>query len=442
MKPVIYQILPRLWGEGRFSSVDAETFAHLRKLGVTHIWYTGIPRHATGEPFVKGNPGSPYAVSDWYDVNPYLADDPQRRIEEFESLVKRTHEAGFKVLTDFVPNHVACNYSDTRGGIPLHPYCDYDWTDTLKVNYDDPATAGRLTDILRYWASKGVDGFRCDMVELVPPQFFRDAITALKAEFPGLMFIAEVYSFERYGFYLREVGFDCLYDKSGLYDSLHSIMREGRGAWKLTRNWQRLGGLQPQMLCFLENHDEVRAASPAFAGSAQKTLAALGAATLLNTAPVMIYFGEEVGEDAGESDNCRTSIFNFSKPEGITSLWRYLHGGKGLSAARRSFLKSFRSIVSLCAKPVISEGLTYDLCYCNGAGQGFDPERHFVFLRALKGDAQLVCCNFSEQPASLDLFVPDHAFEFLGIEKSRLAEGDGLKAEVSAWGVSISRFPR
>lgn len=440
MKPVIYQMLPRLWGEGRFSSVDEETFAHLHKLGVSHIWYTGIPRHATAEPFVKGNPGSPYAVCDYYDVNPYLADIPQKRMEEFENLVARTHGAGFKVITDFVPNHVACNYSDSHGGIPLHHYCDYDWTDTLKIDYDDPRTYGRLLDILRLWASKGVDGFRCDMVELVPQQFFKDAIRALKAEFPGIIFIAEVYTMDRYRFYLREVGFDFLYDKSGLYDSIQSIQREGRGAWKLTANWQRLGDLQASMLCFLENHDEVRAASRDFAGCANRTLASLGAAALLNTAPVMIYFGQEVGEDARESDNCRTSIFNFTKPEGLSSLWQYLHGGKGMSAERRSFLKSFRSIVSLCAKDVVSEGLTYDLCYCNGAAQGFDPEKHFAFLRSFKGRNLLVCCNFSEETAVLDITVPQHALDFLGIKKDRLPDGDGLKAEVPPCGSVIIRF--
>ena len=109
-KKIIYQTLPRLWGKGRFSDWDEASFKHLHSLGVDYVWYTGVPRHATGKDFVKGNPGSPYAISDWRDVNPYLADDPERRMEEFDALLARTHAAGFKVLIDYIPNHVAPDY--------------------------------------------------------------------------------------------------------------------------------------------------------------------------------------------------------------------------------------------------------------------------------------------------------------------------------------------
>ena len=85
------------------SCCDKETLEYLRSLGVDYVWYTGIPRHATGKPFVKGDPGSPYAISDWMDVNPYLACDPAERMAEFSSLVGRTHAAGLKLLVDYVP---------------------------------------------------------------------------------------------------------------------------------------------------------------------------------------------------------------------------------------------------------------------------------------------------------------------------------------------------
>ena len=167
----VYQVLPRLWGNGTFSSFDVQAFDYLKSLGVSHVWYTGVIRHASGKDFVKGNAGSPYAISDYYDVNPYLADDEACRMQEFEALVARTHDAGLKVLIDFVPNHVARDYD--RSALPLFDWCDYDWTDTLKIDYNAPGAWDKMYGIVRFWAMKGVDGMRCDMVELVPPEFFK-----------------------------------------------------------------------------------------------------------------------------------------------------------------------------------------------------------------------------------------------------------------------------
>ncbi|MBR5072334.1 MAG: alpha-amylase, partial [Bacteroidales bacterium] len=265
-KPIIYQMLPRLWGEGRISSVDDATLDYLRGLGVSHVWCTGILRHSTGKPFVKGDAGSPYAISDYYDVNPYLADVPSRRMSEFHTLVRRVHSHGLKLIIDFVPNHVGCDYSDRHGGIPLCGWHDYDWSDTVKIDYSAPGTWEAMYGIVRFWASKGVDGFRCDMVELVPPEFLKWLIARIKEEFPSVIFIAEVYQKEKYRMYIEDVRFDYLYDKSGLYDVLRAIVAGHGTARAITWNWQFLQDFQPRMLNFLENHDEQRLASPWFAG--------------------------------------------------------------------------------------------------------------------------------------------------------------------------------
>ena len=110
----VYQVLPRLWKGGRLQDFDAESLAYVRSLGVTHIWYTGLIRHSADTAFTKGHPGSPYAISDYYDINPYLADNESERMLEFESLIKRTHQAGLKVVLDFVPNHVGRDYGRRR----------------------------------------------------------------------------------------------------------------------------------------------------------------------------------------------------------------------------------------------------------------------------------------------------------------------------------------
>lgn len=432
-KPIIYQMLPRLWGEGRMSSVDDATLDYLRGLGVSHVWCTGIIRHSTGKPFVKGDAGSPYAISDYYDVNPYLADVPSRRISEFRALVRRIHDHGFKLIIDFVPNHVGCDYSDKHGGIPLCGWHDYDWTDTVKIDYSAPGTWEAMYQIVRFWASKGVDGFRCDMVELVPPEFLKWLIARIKEEFPETVFIAEVYQKEKYRMYIDDVRFDYLYDKSGLYDALRAIAAGHGTARAITWNWQFLQDLQPRMLNFLENHDEQRIASPWFAGRPDD-YAVLCASLMLNTAPFMLYFGQETGVDASEGHEGRTSIFNFARPASLQRLCDYVHGGS-LTAEETAVLERYRAALRLALDPSVSEGLTYDLCYCQSAADGFDPDRHFAFLRHSEGGTMLFCCNFSGSAARLRICIPQHAVDYLGLGCN--LSPDGISLTVSPYDYTV-----
>ena len=432
-KPIIYQMLPRLWGEGRMSSVDDATLDYLRGLGISHVWCTGIIRHSTGKPFVKGDAGSPYAISDYYDVNPYLADVPSRRISEFRALVRRVHDHGLKLIIDFVPNHVGCDYSDKHGGIPLCGWHDYDWTDTVKIDYSAPGTWEAMYQIVRFWASKGVDGFRCDMVELVPPEFLKWLIARIKEEFPETVFIAEVYQKEKYRMYIDDVRFDCLYDKSGLYDVLRAITAGHGTARAITWNWQFLQDLQPRMLNFLENHDEQRIASPWFAGRPDD-YAALCASLMLNTAPFMLYFGQETGVDASEGHEGRTSIFNFARPASLQRLCDYVHGGS-LTAEETAVLERYRAALRLALDPSVSEGLTYDLCYCQSAADGFDPDRHFAFLRHSEGGTMLFCCNFSGSAARLRIRIPQHAVDYLGLGCN--LSPDGISLTVSPYDYTV-----
>ena len=399
----IYQLLPRLWGNGKLADIKDGTFNHLKSLGVSHLWCTGIIRHAMGEDFVKGNAGSPYAISDYYDINPYLAENPDNRFDEFKNLVSRVHEAGLELIIDFVPNHVARNYAPSE--LPLLDWCDYDWTDTRKIDYSAEGTYDKMLDILRFWAGLGVDGFRCDMVELVPVDFFSYAIRRMKQEYPSVIFIAEVYEKNNYRRYIQEAGFDFLYDKSGLYDTLRGIVLGGSTARGITWNWQFLGDLQPHMLNFLENHDEER--FPFKSGCS----AALAASALLNTAPFMIYFGEETGVDAAESDNKRTTIFNFARIESLQRLYRYVENGEKLSSEEEKYLEGFKKVMALASEPVKTDGLIHDLCYCNENTPGFNPDKHFAFLRHIENKTIIVFCNFDCSPACLRLHIPDLGFE-------------------------------
>ena len=347
MKPIIYQILTRLYyspshpividgtleqnGCGRLRDFNARRLQAIHELGVTHIWYTGILDHATQTDFstyglpadadVKGKAGSPYAVRDYYNVAPELATDIPNRLHEFELLVRRTHRAGMGVIIDFVPNHVARHYTGTfRPFTDCNYYpghiCDGDWTDTAKLNYGEHDTWEKMRDILLFWAARGVDGFRCDMAELVPVAFWQWVIPQIKSAHPGILFIAEVYQPWRYAEYVHQGGFDYLYDKVGLYDTLIAILKGHESASAITRCWQALGDLGPYMLHFMENHDEQRLASDFICGEGLRALPAMMVSALIDTCPVMVYFGQELGERGMEAEG-------FSGRDGKTSIFDY-----------------------------------------------------------------------------------------------------------------------
>lgn len=516
-KIIIYQMLPRLWGNiggknikngtlkdngcGKFSSIDTISLEYLRSLGVSHVWYTGIIRHATAEDsdgctpssadWVKGRAGSPYSITDYYDVNPYLADEPENRMEEFHKLVERTHAAGLKVIIDFVPNHVARDYgrfaaahpaptgmaalgeSDDKSvhwkdsndffyypGIPLalpiqnQTYMEMpamasgnsytsspgvnDWYDTIKLNYCDSHTETweKMYDIVNFWAGQGVDGFRCDMVELVPQAFFKWLISRIKKDRPNLLFVAEVYQKTLYSKYIREIGFDLLYDKSGIYDTLRAIVEKNakdsgvpvedwQSAKRITWNWQSLGDLQPYMLNFLENHDEQRFASDFFGCDARNSYAALYTALYMNNAPFMLYAGEEVGERGMDNEGFsgrdgRTSIFDWWAPSSLTRLYKYIHGEKkALTPEEETMLDTYREALKFAAEDnAVSKGTFYDLCYCNYASDGFNPDRHFAFLRDFEDETLLIVCNFSKNDADMKISIPEHAFNWMKMPES------------------------
>ena len=532
-KPIIYQMLPRLWGNssavpvingslkdngtGKFSDIDNPTLEYLKWLGCSHVWYTGVIRHSTQESesgcipshpqFVKGKAGSPYAICDYYDVNPYLADCPKNRMTEFDELVERTHANGLKVIIDFVPNHVSRDYGKVNP-TPGHPvlgadddknvhwkaendfiyypgealtlptacpdgyepyskfpamatgnncYTSYpginDWYETVKINYCDfhTSTWDKMLDIILFWMDKGVDGFRCDMVELVPPQFFKWLIEKAKEKNPEIIFIAEVYQKELYHEYINNVGFDYLYDKSGLYDTLRAIVEKTandngmpvefwQSATGITRNWQSLGDLQPHMLNFLENHDEQRFASDFFGKDRYRTFAPLVLSLMLNTSPFMIYFGEEVGERGMDAEGFsgkdgRSTIFDWWSIDSICRLRKIIEKGEyrslnrnsllinGMSEEEAEFFIRFASYVRTASgNPVIQQGVTYDLCYCNNNSEGFDIDRHFAFLRSHNGQILLIITNFSDTDAQMKIHIPEEAFAWIGKSSGNSAQ--------------------
>lgn len=469
VKIVVYQVFTRLFGNtnstnkpwgtieengvGKFADFTDEALLGIKELGVTHIWYTGILHHALVNDYtnigisnddpdvIKGRAGSPYAVKDYYNVNPDLATNPAKRLEEFETLIARTHKHDMKVIIDIVPNHIARKYEGKTNpkdvvdfganddktleyhrdnnfyyipnqmfkvpvnenyqplGGEKHPLIDgkfdenpakwtgngsrlaqpdiNDWYETVKINYgikpdgskdfDElpkdfaqkdyqahynfwkdktvPNSWVKFKDICLYWIAKGVDGFRYDMAEMVPYEFWSYLNSNIKMKNPEAFLLAEIYNPAAYRDYINYGKMDYLYDKVELYDTLKNII-QGKGSTKHIAAIQKgKADIEHHMLHFLENHDEQRIASPEFAGNPRKALPAMILSATISTSPTMIYFGQEVGEpgaqNAGFSQPSRTSIFDYI---GVPHHQRWMNNGKfdgGQLSKEETFLRDY-----------------------------------------------------------------------------------------------------
>ncbi len=513
-KIVIYQAFTRLFGNrnttrvvagtlsqngtGKFADFDTTTLRRLHHLGATHVWFTGVLRHATTTDYaayglpaqhaavVKGKAGSPYAVCDYYDVCPDLATAVPQRMEEFVSLVQRTHKAGLGVVIDFVPNHVAREYhslakpatvvdlgaqDDTNKhfspqndfyycvGEPFvapvaghyHEYparatgndcfCAapalHDWYETAKLNYGidyndwsgQPSTHfaprpplwDKMTDILLFWASKGVDAFRCDMAAMVPAAFWQYAARRLRAVYPHIILIGEVYDKGQYRDYLH-AGFDYLYDKVGMYDTLRAVLTGHATTEAITTAWQDVDDIRDRMLYFLENHDEQRLASSFFAGDAQRGIPAFLVAALLGSNPVLLYAGQEFGEAGMEEEGFsghdgRTTIFDYWCVESIR---RGYYARRALTATQRHIEQQYRHILTLARdEETVANGASFDLMYVN---KHLLPQQ-YAFLR---GNNMLVVANFAATAVRSAVFLPSHAFAHQHLAERTVAAVDRL----------------
>ena len=314
-----------------------------------------------------------------------------------------------------------------------------DWYETVKLNYGVDYTAGRMTNfdpipstwekmlnILLFWAGKGVDGFRCDMAEMVPAEFWGWAIPQVKARYESIIFIAEVYNPAEYHRYIYDGHFDYLYDKVGLYDTLRAVTCGYANASAITGCWQALDDIRPHMLSFLENHDEQRLASDFFAGNPLKGRAPMLVAATFSTGPVMLYFGQELGERGMDSEGfsgCdgRTTIFDYWTVDTI-SRWRNkgAFDGSKLTPQEIELQSFYKTLLNLCSNEIaIQQGEFYDLMYVNPPSEHFNPNKQYAFLRHSERTTLLIVANFDSEPAAIDVQIPEHVFKFYRMNKRR-----------------------
>lgn len=535
-KAVVYQVFTRLFGNknttnkpwgtieengvGKFNDFTNKALQEIKDLGITHIWYTGVPHHAVIRDYtaigisndnpevVKGRAGSPYAVKDYYNVNPDLAVHPEKRLEEFEALIKRTHKTNMKVIIDIVPNHIARKYEGksnptgvrdfgadddvtveykrdnnfyyipntpfqlpdiakplngesnnsiihgkfeenpakwTGNGSRLAKPDVNDWYETIKINYgirpdnskdfpELPAGFDALSykdhfefwadksvpdswikfrDIALYWTAKGVDGFRYDMAEMVPYEFWSYMNSAIKNANPNAFLMAEVYNPNEYRNYIYLGKMDYLYDKVETYDKLKDIIQGKTPPDGLSYIQSVLSDIDIHMLKFLDNHDEQRLASPEFAGSPEKGKPMMVVSTMITSAPIMIYFGQEVGEAANENGGfgtrSRTSIFDYV---GVPNHQRWMNEGNfdgGQLTESEKILRDFyKRLLNFSAKSSAVMGQFQDLQEVNrNSGLGYDPNHVYSFVRWSDNQKLIVISNFSEDVSnSFELKIP------------------------------------
>lgn len=517
-KVIIYQVFTRLFGNrnttrkecgtiaengsGKFNDFDSKTLKTIKKLGISHIWYTGVIRHATQTNYsqygipsqcatvVKGKAGSPYAICDYYDVDPDLAVNVEKRMDEFDKLVVRTHMAGLKVMIDFVPNHVAREYKSickpegiedlganddkSQGFSPQNNfyYCpgchfepsfdkgDYDeyparatgndhfdnhpgindWYETVKLNYGVdywtrfghfspvPDTWDKMVEILLFWASKGIDGFRCDMAEMVPAAFWDYATAKVKTQYPHIVFMGEVYNPSEYRNYINS-GFDWMYDKVGMYDAMRAVICGQAPAHILTGAWQSVDDIKEHMVYFLENHDEQRIASDFFAGSAIKGLPGMVASVLMKSSPFMLYAAEEYGEKGMDKEGFsgkdgRTTIFDYWS---VDTLCRA--EAEALNEEERLVFAVHEKTLQIARKEKAVDGDFYDLMYVNPSSENFNNEKQFAFLRKKDNELLIVVVNFDDMDVNIQVRIPSHAFEYLSIPEKKYKAKDLLSGD-------------
>lgn len=533
---VIYQMMTRLFGNkqstnttygtieengvGKFNDISEAALRGIKELGVTHVWYTGVIEHAVLTDYtafeiplddadvVKGRAGSPYAIKDYYDVNPDLATDVKNRMKEFEQLVDRTHQQGLKVIIDFVPNHVARSYrsdvkpagikdlgeaDDTTAGfkpsnnfyylpgqsfqVPrgyqsLGPSGTFptkdgkfeespakatgndqftnapginEWFETVKLNYGVDIQNGRQThfdpipdtwvkmkDILVFWAGKKVDGFRCDMAEMVPVEFWNWVIPKVKEVNPEIVFIAEIYNPAQYGNYINTGKFDFLYDKVQLYDTLRELMSGHRRALDIHKIQETLSPVRDHMLHFLENHDEQRIASRFFAGDPFKALSSMVVSATIDRGPVMIYFGQEVGEpglgvEGFQGDDGRTTIFDYW---GVPEHQKWMNNGNfdgALLSPEQNQLRQFyaKLLAFAASSPAVVSGEYEDITQYN-LEKGHIGEKISAYVRYNGEETLIVINSFSANEETVRIAMAPELMTRIGLDPGRKYNGQEI----------------
>lgn len=379
-KGVIYEIYTRSFSAaGNFVGIE-KRLPELHKLGVTILWL--MPIHPVGLVHRKGTLGSPYSVKDYYGINPEFG-----TIDDFKRLLRSAHQLGFHLLIDLVANHTAWDSrliaehpvwftKDSAGNIiPPNP----DWTDVADLDYTKAGLRHYMIEMMKYWVRDiGVDGFRCDVAELVPIDFWEEARAALDSIKPVMMLSEGAFPEH----HLK--AFDVTYSWN-IYHALAAIMKGEKGPEALDAELHLEQTSYPRgslRMRFSSNHDENAWDAP----DVEKfgVQGAMLAAAVVNTLPgvPLLYNGQEAG------NNIKLGLFEKQSID-----W---HGGS-------EFRELYTTLFALRKNhPAFSDGEMIRLPATN-------TRTVYAFARISGTDKYIVAINFGKTSVvdSLSALSPD-----------------------------------
>ena len=367
---VIYEIFPRAFSpRGDFNGITAR-LDDLKNLGVTILWL--MPIHVMGQEKKKGTIGSPYAVRDYYSINPDYGAK-----EDLKRLIAETHRRGMKIIIDIVANHTSWDnvmmktpefYRRDQSGKIVSPY---DWTDVAALNYDNPRLRDYMIDMLKYWIREfDLDGYRCDVAGEVPTSFWEKARAEIEKIKPDIVMIAEASKPE-----LLVKAFDLDYAWP-FHSALAEVVMGSRPASHLRDVWEEQRARFPRgalHMRFSDNHDERRAV---VRFGERGALAAAALVFTTNGAP-LIYNGMEVGDT---TESGAPALF-----EKMPIFWQ-------IAERRPEFPRFYRQMTALRrAHAALRQGDTEWL-------RNSDEARVVTYLRRAGNEEFLVTINLSNHP--------------------------------------------
>ncbi|MFN9088576.1 MAG: alpha-amylase family glycosyl hydrolase [Gemmatimonadaceae bacterium] len=408
---VVYEVYPRTFSRrGDFQGV-IHGLPRLRQLGVTVLWL--MPIHPIGDVKRKGALGSPYAVKDYYDVNPAYGTKA-----DFKRLVTEAHRLGLKVIIDEVPNHTAfdnpmtkrpgLHVRDAKGQV-LSPY---DWTDVAALDYNSPALRAYMTDVFRHWIREyDIDGYRMDVAWNVPVDFWEALRPQLEAVKRDIVMLAEAHQPD-----LLRQAFDIDYSWP-LYHATAAVVQEGKSATVVRDEWQKERATYPRDALHLrlpDSHDEKRAI---IRFGERGALAVTALMFTLDGVP-LLYNGNEVG-DATESGD--PALF-----EDMPVFWA---GTKRVP----QFAAFFTDMLPLRAQ---SSALRRGRLTWIGNS---DPDRIVTFVRRSEDEELVVAINLSSRRFDGTLEASG-SFVEVGLGRTTAGNAVALPAvSLEAWGYRIFR---
>lgn len=405
---IMYEVYLRSFSKDGTIQSLIKKLPELKDFGIDIIWL--MPIHLIGHLKRKGPLGSPYAIRDFYRINPEYGNK-----DDFKELVNTCHELDMRIIMDFVANHSANDHIEVKN----HPnWFKQDakgnfsreipgWSDVIDLNYENKELRKYMKDVALYWAKEfKIDGYRCDVAGMVPDNFWIDLRQEIQKIYPEFIMVAE---WEDPEMHLNS--FDVTYDWV-LYYRLYEVYNDSASAADAANLIAKRTIDFPKnalRLRFLENHDQARATYK-FGANSYRPYAAI---TFTLDGVPLLYNGQETG------DSKHLTLFDKNAIN-----WKV----KGANETR----KFYRSLITLRKEnDVFTEGNTQIV-------ENDKPEHILSFSRSLKDKKAVVVLNLKDFDSAVSLKLPvDKNTTWTEFNIQKLTED---KTQLSKWDLIIPPY--